>query len=77
METSAEPFPCFQLNTMGDGLVSLAGAGAGPAAPSYFPSSLLNPNLLSPFLLFQFSAWVCCQGPGLCGSWDLCAYVYN
>ena len=41
IQTSAKPFPCFNLNTMG--LVSLAGATAGPTPPRP-----LNPSLLTP-----------------------------
>lgn len=41
IQTSAKPFPCFNLNTIG--LVSLAGATAGPAPPPP-----LNPSLLTP-----------------------------
>lgn len=41
IQTSAKPFPCFYLNTVG--LVSLAGTTAGPAAPPP-----LNPSLLTP-----------------------------
>lgn len=59
METSAEPFPSFQLNTTGEGLISLAGAEAGPAPP---PTTRFNPSLLSPTPVFQFCAKVCCQG---------------
>lgn len=41
IQTSAKPFPCFDLNTTG--LVSLAGATTGPEPPPP-----LNPSLLSP-----------------------------
>ena len=73
METSAEPFPCFQLNTTGDGLVSLARAAAGPAPPSHFPPSSLSPTL-SPILVFWFCAWVCSQGLGL-GPMCICLWL--
>lgn len=76
METSAEPFPCFQLNTPGDALMSLARARAGPAAPSHFPPSPLDPSILSPILVFQFSAWVCCQGLGPANSHGTCVPTF-
>ena len=48
METSAEPFPCFELNTTGDGLISLAGARPAappPAIPPQSQSIVPHPSL--------------------------------
>lgn len=73
METSAEPFSCFQLNTTGDGLVSLTGAEAGPAPPPAIP---LNSDLLSPSPVFQVSSGACCQGVGPADFNVICVHVF-
>lgn len=59
MGTSAEPFPCFPLNTMGRGLVLSAGLRLDP-----LPTHPRRPCSIP---AFQLRAQVCCQGMGPAG----------